>query len=78
MVAGQVGETISVAVVPVVRGRNTDTDLAPILHQSTAGIPAQDLRLRHQHAINRHAQVLCFNLDGIYLNSGDTLNDHQV
>ena len=61
MVAGQVGEAMAVAVVPVVAEQNTDTDLVLILDQGMADVLAVDLPPRHHHAIFEHVQVLPFN-----------------
>ena len=67
MVAGQVGEAMAVAVVPVAMEQNTDTDPVVILHPCTVDGHAVDLLPSHQHAINSHVQVLCFGfLEVIY------------
>ena len=58
MEVGQVGEAMVVVVLPVVREHIPSTELALILDHRTADAPAQDLRLRHQHVIHSHVQVL--------------------
>ncbi len=61
MVAGQVGEAMTVAVVPVVLARNIEADLVLILDREMADVIALDLLLKEQNAIYRHVRVLRFN-----------------
>ena len=60
MVAGQVGEAIVLAVNPVARDINTDTEPVLILHPVTVDCHAVDLFPSHHYAMNSRVKVSCF------------------